>query len=155
MKILNRINKSLVVEIISGLFILLFLYTSLSKLSDIHAFKEILGKSPLIGKFAQLIAWTLPTIEIIVAILLFFPRTRKIGLNLSLVLMIGFTGYLIYMIYATPNLPCSCGGVLSSLTWKEHIVFNILFTLLALLGILLNRSSHIQNRNNSINYTPA
>ncbi|MDQ2656909.1 MAG: hypothetical protein M3Y60_05770, partial [Bacteroidota bacterium] len=35
------------------------------------------------------------------------------------------------------ELPCSCGGVLNSLGWKAHLVFNIVFTLLSIVGIML------------------
>jgi len=43
------------------------------------------------------------------------------------------------MITYTPNLPCSCGGVLQQMTWNQHLIFNVVFTLLALFAIWLTR----------------
>lgn len=139
-------SKKLVIEIISALFILLFVYTAVTKLNDFENFRNVLKSSPLIGDKALFVAWMLPIGELIVSLLLFMPRTRVLGLHCSLVLMIVFTAYLSYMLTAAPHLPCSCGGVLQQMSWKEHLVFNICFSLLALLGVWLNRKSRKHNR---------
>lgn len=141
--------RSALVDVISGLFILLFVYTGINKLYDHTNFQNVIGKSPLVGNAAPYVSWGLPAFELLVAALLCLPRTRKIGLYISLLMMVGFTGYLIFMIYFTPTLPCSCGGVLSQMSWKQHLVFNVFFTLLALLGILLDRKN-INRQNESV-----
>jgi putative oxidoreductase len=128
-------KRNILIEIISALFILLFVYTAASKLLEFRDFRFVLSMSPLIGKLSTLVAWILPFTEIIIALLLFFPATRRKGLWASLAIMILFTAYLGYMIYFTPTRPCSCGGVLQKMTWKQHLVFNIFFTLLAMLGL--------------------
>jgi putative oxidoreductase len=128
-------KRNQLVEIIAALFILLFVYTATSKLFEFNSFRSVLSRSPLIGSTAPLIAWTLPILEIVIATFLFFPRTRRKGLWASLIIMLLFTGYLGYMIYFTSDRPCSCGGVLQQMTWKQHLVFNIFFTLLAAFGL--------------------
>jgi len=105
-------KRNLIIEIISSLLILLFLYTALGKLLDYVAFKNVLNKSPLIGGKAAVVALALPITEGLIASLLFFPRSRLWGLWGSFVAMTIFTLYLAYRIIFTPNLPCSCGGVL-------------------------------------------
>jgi uncharacterized membrane protein YphA (DoxX/SURF4 family) len=132
-------KRSLILEIIVALFILLFVYTGTSKFLDFPNFSYVLSRSPLIGSMAPVVAWALPLTEFAIALLLFFPRTRKLGLWASFLIMLMFTGYLTYMIYFTPDRPCNCGGVLKQMTWKQHLVFNIFFTLLALAGIWLSR----------------
>lgn len=132
-------RRQFIIEIISSLLILLFLYTALSKLLDYTSFKSVLSKSPLIGSMAAVVALALPITEGLVSILLFFPRTRLWGLYSALALMTGFTVYLAYMIFFTPHLPCSCGGVLKQMTWNQHLVFNIFFLLLSLTGVVLQR----------------
>jgi hypothetical protein len=83
----------------------------------------------------------LPLIEIAVSIFLFIPHTRKIGFRLSFILLSLFTTYVFYMIMFVPKLPCSCGGVISSFTWKQHAYFNLSITLLAGIGLwLYNRN---------------
>jgi hypothetical protein len=53
--------------------------------------------------------------------------------------MLAFTGYVIAVVSFSKELPCSCGGVLQEMSWGQHIVFNIVFTLLALVAALLER----------------
>ena len=132
-------SRKLIAEIIGGLFILLFLYTALSKLSEIAVFRLVLRSSPLISGYANSISLLIPASEILISVLLFIPGSRRLGLYASFVLMLVFTLYLAYMITFTPELPCSCGGVISKMSWKQHLLFNIAFTLLALAGIWLNR----------------
>lgn len=131
-------KRNWLIEIIAALFILLFIYTATSKLIEYNGFRLVLSMSPLIGNMASFIAWSLPATEILIALLLFFPRTRRKGLWASLAIMLLFTAYLGYMIYFTPTRPCNCGGVLQQMTWKQHLVFNIFFTVLAPLGLWLN-----------------
>lgn len=132
-------NRKLLLEFIYGLFILLFVYTGISKLSDTFNFEVELSKSPLIGNYAHVIALGLPIFELLVAIFLIVPKTKKAGLYMSTTLMILFTAYLVYMIYFTPKLPCTCGGVLSQMTWTQHLLFNIAYTALGLTGVYLQR----------------
>ncbi|WP_407635810.1 MauE/DoxX family redox-associated membrane protein [Solitalea canadensis] len=38
-------------------------------------------------------------------------------------------------------IPCSCGGLLSSLSWNEHIAFNIFFIVLIILALYLREKT--------------
>jgi uncharacterized membrane protein YphA (DoxX/SURF4 family) len=134
------INRPVMIaDILSALLLLLFLYTSLSKLADYETFKNVLTASPLLKPVAGAAGWLLPVSELLIAILLFVPALRLKGLYASFILIIIFTVYLIYMIAFTTGLPCSCGGVLKTLTWPQHILFNLFFILLSLAGILLHK----------------
>jgi putative oxidoreductase len=132
-------KKNLIIEIISGLLILLFVYTAVSKLLDYTAFKNTLSKSPLMDGKAGLVALALPITEILVSVLLFIPRTRLWGFYSSAALMSVFTLYLAYMINFVPKLPCSCGGVLKQMTWNQHLWFNIFFLAISVAGLVLER----------------
>ena len=114
-------------EIFTSLLILLFAYTAISKILDFNKFRRVLSESPLIHNGAGIIAWLLPATELLIVLLLFLPRYRITGLWISLGMLTVFTGYLFYMLLFASHLPCSCGGVLSSLSWKEHLVFNVVF----------------------------
>jgi hypothetical protein len=95
------------------------------------------------------------------ATLLFVPSVRKWGLASSLALMFLFTCYISYMILFARNLPCSCGGIFSAMTWPEHLIFNIFFTALAAIGlwftygnklfIAINRTSRTPVKNSRQN----
>ncbi|MDE3183126.1 MAG: hypothetical protein KGM16_06875 [Bacteroidota bacterium] len=134
---MKTVKKTIVPDIISALFILLFVYTAITKLIEHESFIAVLSQSPLIGINATILSWVLPILEIFTAMLLFIPTMRKWGFASSLILMLIFTGYITYMISFARHLPCSCGGVISAMTWPEHLIFNIFFTALACIGLRL------------------
>ncbi len=124
---------------VAAAFIFLFIYTALSKLMAFTSFKATLQQWPLIKNYASVIAWILPVTELLISLLLFIPFSRLAGLYSSLAVMIMFTLYIGYMLVFSSNLPCSCGGVLKQLTWKQHLLFNIFFTLLAAIAAGLEK----------------
>ncbi len=138
---MGHIKRNRIIEIISGLLILLFVYTAVSKLLEYNRFVRTLSQSPLIKNYAHILAWLLPLFELSIAGLLVFPRTRLQGLFISSVLMLVFSSYVAYMLLSVTHLPCSCGGVLNNLTWKEHLVFNLASTLVAIIGWSMQRKS--------------
>jgi putative oxidoreductase len=132
-------RSRVVTEFIAILFIFLFTYTSVSKLLHIKTFIVTLRKSPLLDSWAGTIAWFIPSAEWIIVLLLLYPPLRLWGLIASLMIMILFTIYIGYMIASTPMLPCSCGGILQQLSWKNHFLLNIFLAILAGLGIYFEK----------------
>ncbi|MEB2778721.1 hypothetical protein SYJ56_25660, partial [Algoriphagus sp. D3-2-R+10] len=66
---------------------------------------------------------------------------------LSVVLMILFTGYVtLVWLGFTERVPCSCGGVLSSLGWGEHLVFNLVFLGIAVWGVVREEHRDAQRK---------
>jgi hypothetical protein len=130
-----KIKRETVSEIICALFILLFVYTGISKLLSMEGFVKVLHRSTLVSRFAVLLGWFLPLFELFVAGLLVFPALRKTGLYLSLLLMVLFTAYIGWMLLYETGLPCSCGGVIEYLSWRQHLIFNTVFIVLAITGI--------------------
>lgn len=116
-------------------FILLFVYTGVTKLLSLASFQKVLSDSSLLRHFSVFVSWSLPLAELVVAALLLFPATRKAGLYVSLVLVLLFTAYIGWMLLYAPHLPCSCGGVISALNWKQHFFFNLFCIALAIAGI--------------------
>jgi hypothetical protein len=137
------LKRSTVIEIISSLMIILFIYTALSKLSDFEVFKVKLSKSPFITSISNFVAWSIPLNEIIIALLLTFSRTRLVGLFASFFLMSLFTAYLIIMLNLSYHIPCSCGGVLENLSWNQHIAFNSVFIAISGIGVILKVKENI------------
>lgn len=133
-------SRKTIIEIITALLIVLFVYAGLSKLLDHHTFSLQLAQSPLLSSWAFVIAWALPAGELLLAAALVIPATRQLGLYASLILLILFTVYLVYMLSFSTHLPCSCGGIISSLSWKQHLGFNSVFISLAAVGIWLRRT---------------
>jgi hypothetical protein len=132
-------KKEIIVQTIACLLVLLFVYAAGSKLMDYTKFRVELGKSPLLTAFAGTVAWGIPLIELGIALLLSFSRTRLAGLYASFTLMVLFTLYIGYILRFSPYVPCSCGGVLQKLNWTTHLYFNLFFILISALGVLFHR----------------
>jgi hypothetical protein len=133
--LLRWLKKSIIVEIIAILYMSMFLYTAISKWSDVTMTQEQMALMPLMTPIAHIVVWLLPATEIVLTLLIFLPQTRKKGLYAATILMVLFTLYIIYMMLFYPNLPCSCGGFLTELSWPGHLVFNGVFIILGLIAI--------------------
>ena len=131
-------KRSMIIEIICALFIILFVYAALTKLLDYEKFRVQIGQSPLLTAFAGWIVWMVPGAEILIAIMLVSIRLRLIGLYAAFSLMMMFTTYIICILTLSLYIPCSCGGVLEKLGWTEHLIFNIVFIILAAAAVLLS-----------------
>lgn len=128
--------RRIIVDLISMLFMVLWVYAAINKWMD-PEFGTQLHKSPYLDRVADLVQLTLPAGEMLIALLLVFPRTKLLGLYLSFFTMFLFTGYIYAMLHYSFYTPCSCGGILSKLDWDSHLIFNIIFTFLASIGVLL------------------
>ena len=126
--------------IITSLLILIFSYTALSKAFSLSAFQAVL-EQVIFKTGAAVIAPLIPTLEAFIVLLLLFQRTRPAGLYAAAALLSVFTVYLLYMLLAVPHLPCSCGGFIGSMSWKQHVAFNLLLTGLAVVAIRLDKQS--------------
>jgi len=139
---------------ISHLLIFLFGYTAISKLNlfsysipftwekfkliDTTSFRDAMLKSAVLRPYVNELSYIIPISEIVICLLLIFTRTKKAGYYLSLLALVLFTVYIIYILVAyTNNLPCACGGVISLLSWKQHLLFNIFFILITIRAIYL------------------
>ena len=143
MKPVSNKLKFLLNEIISALLILLFVYTALSKFYERSFFEAQLHFYPYINKASVLLSWLLPSVELLCALLLIAPFSRLAGLYIALTLLIIFTTYLAVMSIVKNNLPCSCGGVVQQMTWQQHILFNVVFIILSIIGIIaLRKNTH-------------
>lgn len=111
--------------VISGFFMLLFIYTAFDKLAEINSFQSQLQNNSLIGEKAVAVSYLIIALEIVIAGLLSYSKTRKKGLLLSLITMVLFSCYVYYMLHYSANIPCSCGGIIEDMTWQQHLYFNV------------------------------
>lgn len=134
-------KREQIVFIIAMLLQVLFLYAAVSKVADMEKFRTEIGQSPLLTYFVQPIAIGVPAFEIAIVVLLYFATTRLMGLYLSFFLMTLFTAYVVAIMRFASYVPCSCGGILSEMNWQQHLTFNIVHTVLALVGVLLTETN--------------
>jgi hypothetical protein len=133
----NENTRQTLIQIISGMLIFLFSYTAISKLMNHTAFRIALITSTILSNFAAILSWAIPATEIVIVCLLLIPRFRSAGLLASAILMTIFTFYIGYMLLFVSERACSCGGVLAQMTWFEHLLFNICFTLVSFTAYML------------------
>jgi len=137
-----------IIPAISGLLILLFSYTVVSKLSNPEDFRAQMFNQAFSHKLAVLLVYFIPAAEILATIMLLSERLRMWGLILSLFLMLLFTGYVgLVLIGYYDRVPCSCGGVLRSLGWGWHFVLNAASLLLATIGLILKLKERRSGKN--------
>src|SRR5690606_29433165 len=79
--------------------------------------------------------------ELIIALLLCFPKTTRLGLYLFLGMMTAFTVYIYLILNYSPFVPCSCGGILEKMGWMEHLWFNLITTIVAAALILYKNTT--------------
>ncbi|WP_206363212.1 MauE/DoxX family redox-associated membrane protein [Sinomicrobium pectinilyticum] len=136
MKWLSKHQKTIVYSL-SLIFAMLFVYAAVSKLLDFNTFQNQLAQSPLLSAYAGITSLMVPVSEIIIAALLCTKRFRLWGFYAFFTLMVMFTTYIFIILNFSSFTPCSCGGVLEKLGWTEHLIFNIVFILLAGFAIFL------------------
>jgi len=139
------------ITLFSLLLTILFVYTAVSKLMYLDVFQLRLARMPYISSYASFISWIVPFLELVIAGLLWFPRYRTIAFFSSFILLALFTVYISIVLKYSDSIPCSCGGVISALGWKDHILLNISFMVLALLGIIWSKKQYnMQSHQNTV-----
>lgn len=130
-----RLSK-IITMVIACLLAFLFLYTGISKILDPAGTYQGLRNQVFPPLLSEMLFYTLPPIELITAILLLRDSTIKAGLLVSSLLMTLFSAYILLVLTGIfGRIPCSCGGVLNSLGWWEHLWFNLVFLALAVVGL--------------------
>ncbi len=122
-------------EVFAWLMAMLFTYTAISKLYAWRETKFALYNQWFPELMTEVLLYGLPIVELAVAIFLLLPGLRRFGFMVSILLMLSFTGYVAWVWFGfAGRTPCSCGGVLSSLSWGEHLVFNLVFLGISMIG---------------------
>jgi hypothetical protein len=130
--------RLIVKNIIVFALILLWVYAAASKLLDFNMFKGQMHRQVLPDFLKISLVYILPLLEVVTAFLLLFDQTQLIGFFMSSVLMGTFTIYVGAAVFRFfDEVPCSCGGVLSSMGWDAHFIFNLFFLLLTATGFII------------------
>ena len=128
-------------QCIAAVLILLFCYTAIAKLMDVEEFRRQLANQELPRWSKPALVWLIPGSEILVSLLLMIPTTRLLAFYGAAVLMTLFTGYMALVVLGYfDRVPCSCGGVLKSMSFPVHLAFNFFFLSLSIAGIYMFHS---------------
>jgi hypothetical protein len=122
------------------LLLLMWVPVVVEKYLRFDSFRAGMLRQPLPGGLVNFLTWFLPVAELAVVLLLLVHRWRILGYILSTGLLVLFTGYVgLAVLGAWGELPCTCGSVISRLTWKQHFFFNLFFLALSFWGYIQER----------------
>ncbi|WP_199119895.1 MauE/DoxX family redox-associated membrane protein [Pedobacter sp. ASV28] len=128
-------NNQQILVLLASLLIMMWIFTVGNKLIEFPKFRIQMLAQPLPQWINQILVYLLLPIELLCVPLLYFNRTRFLGFMLSFLLMLSFTIYIAWMLAFHEHLPCACGGPIPKWGWGQHLAFNIIFTLIAFIGL--------------------
>lgn len=139
----NRLTTPVLTGIVIFL-LLLWIPVVIDKWLHFESFKAGMINQPLPKGLKEVLVYTLPAAESLTVLLLINEKTRYLGLWLSFVLLLLFTGYVgLALLGAWEKLPCSCGSVIKHLTWKQHFLFNCSFLILSAYGLKKHKKQSV------------
>ncbi|QNL47903.1 hypothetical protein H8S90_13855 [Olivibacter sp. SDN3] len=149
---ININRKEIVVLIATSLLIILFTYTAVNKILEYEKFVFQMRLAPVRWMIflAPWIGVLIPAIELFLVALLFIDKYRPKGLLGSAALLMIFELYIVGMLLSGLDLPCTCGGIISKMSWEVHLLFNAAFTGLAIYAFCLLKQI---NKKNNIQHT--
>ncbi|MES2109825.1 MAG: MauE/DoxX family redox-associated membrane protein [Bacteroidota bacterium] len=139
--------KTLAAELIAGFLLLLFAYTAAYKIIDneLFVFQMRLAPFPYMVQLAPFLGWLIPGVELMSAFGLLFDRYRLKSLYGSVILLAIFEFYIATMMLSGSHLPCTCGGIISTMSWKAHLFFNAVCICLGIFAIKQYKKNHNHN----------
>lgn len=140
-------KKETAVQILSAPLAALFFYAAFSKLADYDKSRWEMRNQIFPTYVADILTWLIPLAEIMIMLLILFPRTRKRGLKASVFLLSTFTLYiLVVMNGALGRIPCSCGGILKDIPFKGHLLFNLVFIGLSIFSLAIETNFNLKKQ---------
>jgi uncharacterized membrane protein YiaA len=98
-----------------------------------------LAPVPLMIQLAPILGWIVPIVEMIIAVVLALGYSnsglKTKGLYAAVILLSTFEVYIAIMLLSGSHLPCTCGGIISQMGWKQHLIFNGFFVIGGILTI--------------------
>lgn len=142
-------HRNVIVDLIISFLVLLLIYTAASKLFDFNEYADQMRNQPFPSWMSSILIWAVPFSEIAIVILLLFDRLKALGLFLSFLMLMTFTIYVgLILMQSFRYVPCSCAGIFKFMTWRTHLIVNIILTAIAFVGFWFHRRhiSDIQNK---------
>lgn len=140
-------QKATIKNLIIFMLVLLWVYAAASKILDFNMFKGQMHRQVLPYFLKVSLVYILPPLETGIALLLLFDRTQLTGFYFSSALMTVFTIYVGAVVFRFfDRVPCSCGGVLNSMGWDAHFIFNLFFLLLTAIGLIITYRERRQSQ---------
>ena len=116
--------------------VLIWTYTGMDKLIQFESSRKAFLNQTFPSELAEVLAYSVPLLELLLALLLLFSVTRWWGYLGSILLFTVFTTYVgLIWVGAFPRVPCNCAGILESMGWAEHFILNVVCIGVAVWGL--------------------
>jgi uncharacterized membrane protein YphA (DoxX/SURF4 family) len=123
---------------ITSILILVFGYTGLEKLMRFGDSRKAFLNQPMPNELEEVLAYAVPGVELLLALLLLFSVTRWWAYLGSILLLTVFITYVgLIWVGAFPRVPCNCAGLIDSMGWAAHFWMNLGLIGLAVWGMRL------------------
>ena len=130
--------RELAITVSNTSYILVYVYAAVTKLILFQVFILQMDMQPFDDRLTPWLVRLIPGTELLLSLMLVMPKYKKLGLILSTALMLCFTIYIVLVkLRFYGIIPCSCGGAISSFTWTQHLIFNLVLLALGGLGIYM------------------
>lgn len=125
-------------DFIATILIFLWTYTSLEKLIRFTESRKAFLNQPMPNELEEVLAYAVPGVELLLALLLLFSVTRWWGYLGSALLLTVFITYVgLIWVGAFPRVPCNCAGIIDSMGWAAHFWMNLGLIGVAVVGMRL------------------
>lgn len=118
-------------------------YTGFEKFIRFEQTQKAFLNQPLPNWLEAYLAYLIPGLELLIALLLLFSSTRWWGYLGSILILTVFITYVgMIWVGVFPRVPCNCAGIIESLGWAEHFLLNLLLIGLAILGLWMEKGKY-------------
>ncbi|RIW13108.1 hypothetical protein D0X99_16995 [Algoriphagus lacus] len=113
-------------DLISSFILFVWVYTGIEKFIRFEESRNSFHNQVFPSWLAEILSYSVPGVELLLALLLLFSKTRWWGYLGSILLLSVFTTYVgLIWVGAFPRVPCNCAGIIESLGWAEHFWMNL------------------------------
>lgn len=125
-------------DFVATILIFLWTYTGLDKLIRFTESRKAFLNQPIPNEIEEVLAYAIPGVELLLALLLLFSVTRWWGYLGSALLLTVFITYVgLIWVGAFPRVPCNCAGIIDNMGWEAHFWMNLGLIGVAVWGILV------------------
>lgn len=124
-------KRNTIIEIVSALLLVFYIHSLISNCVQLQSLKNMLTFYTV---RTSLLAWIIISLQWVIALLLFVPRCRRMGLLLSSLFVI----VLMAVSFGWPRNPHDFGGVVNELSDKRRFMLGLVVLMLSLIGCMLS-----------------
>ncbi len=134
--------------VLIGLLLLYYYFLGLQKVLAFSSYHVWLQHTPIIKPWANTLAYAVPALQLLLAVLIIFKKMRPLILSVIILSQLTFIVWVIYVFYTTPYLFWPWRAFWSQSNWFLKLLEALGVSWIAMLLLILDRKTN--NSNNHI-----